>query len=107
MLYDILNRKHFIEGGILNDFSLLLSAVDEVGGLDRHSIELYLQSNEGINQILDMVDIVHSYGIHGIPVLVINGGQAIISGAAHADEVLIKLREVRLFTPIFSIFCHF
>lgn len=30
-LYDVLNRKHFIEGGVLNDIKCLLDAAAEVG----------------------------------------------------------------------------
>jgi predicted DsbA family dithiol-disulfide isomerase len=94
-LYNVLNRKHFIEGGILNDQYLLLSAVDEIG-LNRQECQEFLDSKEGINEILQTVDIVHSLGIHSIPVLIINGGQAIVQGAAVADEVIDKLREVSI-----------
>lgn len=88
-----MNRKHFVEGGILNDQSLLLSSVDEVG-LNRQQCQEFLDSEEGIKEILRTVDLVHSLGIHSIPVLIINGGQVIVQGAAGADEVMEKLREV-------------
>jgi predicted DsbA family dithiol-disulfide isomerase len=71
----------------------LLSSIDEIG-LNRHECEEFLDSEEGIKEILRTVDIVHSLGIHSIPVLIINGGQAIVQGAAVADEVMDKLREV-------------
>jgi predicted DsbA family dithiol-disulfide isomerase len=93
-LYDILNRKHFIEGGILNDESLLLSAIEEIG-LERQKYANFLATEEGIEEILQMVDRVHSYGIHSIPILIINGGQAIVQGAAVKEEILNKLREVQ------------
>lgn len=92
-MYNILNRKHFTEGGILNDESLLLSAIDEIG-LDRQKCKEFLDSKEGTEEILKMVDMVHALGIHGIPVLIINGGQAVIQGAAHADEIASQLRQV-------------
>lgn len=92
-LYNVLNRKHFCEGGILNDESLLLSAIDEIG-LDRQKCKKFLDSEDGIQEIYNMVDMVHRFGINGIPVLIINGGQAVINGAAHADEIATHLREV-------------
>ncbi len=92
-LYDILNRKHFCEGGVLNDRSLLLSSTEEVG-LDRVKCEVFLNSTNGIDEILEMVEAVHSLGIHSIPVLVINGGQSIIQGAAPVDEIIQKIQMV-------------
>lgn len=73
-----------------------------MGGLDRNDIELFLQTNEGTQEILEMVDIVHSYGIHGIPVLIINGGQAIFSGAVHADDLFMKFQEVKFYLYFIS-----
>jgi predicted DsbA family dithiol-disulfide isomerase len=93
-LYSVLNRKHFIEGGVLNDRSLLLSAIDEIG-LERQKYEDFLSSDEGTQEILEMVDLVHSYGIHSIPVLIINGGQEIVQGAAVTEDIVRKLREVQ------------
>lgn len=92
-VYDILNRKHFIEGGILNDRSLLLSAVDEVG-LNTRKCDEYLATMNGITEVLEMVETVHSLGIHSIPVLIINGGQEIVQGAAPTQEILQHIRVV-------------
>ena len=92
-LYDVLNRKHFIEGGVLNDLKLLLDAVDEVG-LSREECSAFLCSHSGEREVIETVNRVHSLGIHSIPCLIIDGGRDVIDGAADTETVLFALRRV-------------
>lgn len=91
-LYDILNRKHFIEGGVLNDMALLLEACDEAG-VDKDECRDFLLTDKGSAHIMNAVDIVHSLGIHSIPTLIVDG-QHVVNGAARAGEVAQTLRRV-------------
>jgi predicted DsbA family dithiol-disulfide isomerase len=91
-VYDELNRRHFTEGGILNDMALLLDSCKQVG-LNRKECEQFLLSHEGVDEILQTVDLVHSYGIHSIPTLIVDG-KYMIDGAAHADDVIKILRQI-------------
>lgn len=93
-LYSVLNRKHFIEGGVLNDRNLLLEAVHEVGGIDISDCEQFLASNRGSAEVLQTVDAVQRLGIHSIPTLLIDGGQYILNGAVTADEIVRVLRSL-------------
>ncbi len=91
-VYDLLNHKHFIEAGILNDMSLLLDACEQAG-LQRQECARFLSSEEGAQEILHTVDLVNSYGIHSIPTLVVDG-KYMVNGASPADEVAETLRRV-------------
>jgi predicted DsbA family dithiol-disulfide isomerase len=71
-LYSVLNRKHFTEGGILNDLDMLLDSVEEAGA-DRADCERFLLSTDGVESIFRTVDAVHSLGIHSIPTVVVDG----------------------------------
>lgn len=91
-LYDILNKKHFTESGILNDKQLLLdSAV--AAGCDRDACATFLSSSKLVPEIMATVNKVHSLGIHSIPTLLIDGGRIIVQGAAEAAEVAAGLRK--------------
>ena len=50
-LYAVLNRRHFIEAGILNDLDLLLDSCEEIG-LDRAICEKFLVSDEYKEDVL-------------------------------------------------------
>ena len=94
-LYDALNRKHFIEGGVLNDMGLLLDTVEQVG-LDRAACEEFLLSSTGEREVLETVDRVQALGIHSIPTLVLDGGKYVLNGAADSAEVSRALRRIVL-----------
>lgn len=91
-LYAVLNRKHFIEGGILNDMNLLLDSVDEVG-LNREECEQFLKSDVGVDSVLRTVDEVQKLGIHSIPTLVVDG-QYTVGGTAPIEEIFEVLKMV-------------
>lgn len=96
-LYDILNRKHFIEGGILNSLTLLLDSAEEVG-IDRDTCEAFLASDCGVSEVSTAVDIIHRLGINSIPTLIIDG-KVIVSGAQnsqHITEILNRVIEEKI-----------
>ena len=92
-LYDVLNRKHFTEGAVLNDIAMLLDAAAEVG-VQRSECEVFLRGNMGVREVLETVARVHDLGIESIPCLVIDGGKKVLQGAAHSNAVLDALRRV-------------
>lgn len=91
-LYNVLNRKHFTEGGILNDIHMLLSAVQEVGA-DVEDCELFLKSKVGIDAVFRTVEEVHKLGIHSIPTLIISG-EYMIGGTASIEDIYKLLSKV-------------
>ena len=91
-LYSVLNRKHFTEGGILNDLNMLLAAVDEIGA-DRADCEQFLRSSVGVDAIFRTVREVDSLGINSIPTCVVDG-RYIIGGTADIDEIYELLTKV-------------
>jgi len=93
-LYDVLNRKHFIEGSKLNDKELLAAAVAEAGHeLDPEKAREFLATSLGEDEIRQIVSKVHSLGIHSIPTFVMDA-EMIISGAAHSRELLKAMRKI-------------
>jgi predicted DsbA family dithiol-disulfide isomerase len=123
-LYEVLNRKHFIEGSLLNDLSMLKSALVEIGDVDVAKCESFLLSNDGVEAVLRTVDMVHAMGmrifrqefvsvcvsislslslcswcihvigVHSIPTLVIDGGRFVLDGATRAEEIMATLRQI-------------
>mmetsp|Transcript_18079 Transcript_18079/g.33932 ORF Transcript_18079/g.33932 Transcript_18079/m.33932 type:complete len:235 (+) Transcript_18079:153-857(+) len=93
-LYEVLNRKHFIEGSLLNDMDMLKSALEEIGGVDVARCDAFLQSSEGVEAVLRTVDMVHSMGVHSIPTLVIDGGTFVLDGATRAGDIVTTLRKI-------------
>ena len=92
-LYAEFNRRHFFEGGALNDLTLLLDAVAEVPGLDVEEGRAFLRTNAGTKEILSKIERVHDAGINGIPTLIIDG-RFVLNGAAHSDEICEALRSI-------------
>tara|TARA_B110000003_G_C16258535_1_gene382007 strand:+ start:40 stop:408 length:369 start_codon:yes stop_codon:yes gene_type:complete len=89
-LYSVLNRKHFIEAGILNDKKLLLESLKETGLTEEElqlSIDFLKDESRGKQEVLQMYEKVQTMGIYSIPTLVVDGTY-IVNGAARADEVL-------------------
>ena len=91
-LYDVLNRKHFIEGGVLNSTALLLDSAVEVG-VDRGACEAFLDTDVGVSEILSAVDIVQQLGIHSIPTLIVDG-KYFVNGAQTSQYIKEILRAV-------------
>eukprot|EP00750_Incisomonas_marina_P004025 INCI13434.3.p1 GENE.INCI13434.3~~INCI13434.3.p1 ORF type:complete len:193 (+),score=27.87 INCI13434.3:519-1097(+) len=90
-LYSILNRKHFTEAGVLNDPDLLRAAVQELKlseAQEKQCLAFLEDPNEpGKEEVLDLLQRVEAVGIHGIPVLIVDGS-LLVQGAARAAEVL-------------------
>jgi predicted DsbA family dithiol-disulfide isomerase len=97
-LYDELNRRHFLEAGVLNDNSLLVASLKHSGLTDAElalSIEFLQNKNRGTAEVLKLYDQVTSQGIYSIPTLIVDGTY-VVNGAARAQEVLevfIKLKQ--------------
>ncbi|GMH90490.1 hypothetical protein TrST_g8987 [Triparma strigata] len=85
-----INKKHFVEGGVLNDKSMLLQVASDVGitGKDYDDLESYLNSEVGKATILKSLDLVERVGVHGIPTLILGGKMALGSGAQRAEDIL-------------------
>jgi predicted DsbA family dithiol-disulfide isomerase len=92
-LYDVLNRKHFIEGGVLNDDKLLLDSCAEAG-MNRDDCATYLSSDAGTSSILEAYDAVQGLGIHSIPTLVVDGRFLVDGTASGAEELVEVLRSL-------------
>lgn len=103
LLYDELNRRHFLEAGALNDNQLLEDSLsvaihsdhdtdngDERAKTERYVREArdYLASSRGTEEVLDLVAQTSSLGIHSIPTLAIDGGQIILNGAVSSTEIV-------------------
>lgn len=93
-LYSVLNRKHFIEGGLLNDIEILKEALQEIEDVDVDKCITFVLSNQGEEAVLRTVDLVHSLGIHSIPTLVIDGGSFVLDGANRSEDVARTLRQI-------------
>jgi predicted DsbA family dithiol-disulfide isomerase len=89
-LYDIFNRRHFLEAGILNDRKLLVDSLEE---LELKSVDLeetiaFLDDeSRGTAQVLELYNRVTGMGIYSIPTLLVDGRFS-ISGAQRASGVL-------------------
>ena len=74
-LYDVLNRKHFLEGKKLNDIGMLVESIEEVEstlhiGLDAVEAKQFLESGTGAVEVRQIVSKVHSMGVHSIPTFI-------------------------------------
>ena len=95
-LYAIFNKKHFTEGGILNDRNLLINSLKEIGLVNEdlnESIAFLDDKNRGTKEVLMLYDRVQKLGIYSIPTLIVDGSY-LINGAARANEVFECLKKV-------------
>lgn len=92
-LYSALNRRHFSEGGALNDLNVLLASAEEVG-VNTTDANVFLASSQGEIEVLKAVDIVHQLGINSIPTLVIDG-KYVLSGSTDYEEISETFRSIR------------
>jgi hypothetical protein len=123
-LYDILNKKHFTEGAILNDTTFLLRSCEEVnfvftnnddGGtvpsvtpIDTQEVAEFFNSKLGEASVWRTINHLHEIGIDSIPTLIVNGGSSHVSGAARSEDIYSVLAgEVNKVkpgaTPLFKI----
>ena len=92
-LYTAMGRRHFSEGGVLDDLEMLMAAVGEVDAIDVEKARVFLGSDEGVEAILAAVALVGRLNIHSIPTLIVDG-QFVLDGGCVADEVEEALRNV-------------
>ena len=95
-LYAAFNKKHFTEGGILNDLNMLVDSLKEIGleGTDlEETVNFLHDKSRGTREVLELYERVQSMGIYSIPTLIVDG-QYLINGAARANEVLDCLKKV-------------
>ena len=96
-LYAALNRRHFMEAGVLNDPNMLKAALGDVSvgpGSGLEEAQAFLESDRGTSQVLEMYNVVtEQMGIHSIPTLIVDG-KYMISGAATTGKVLDVLERV-------------
>lgn len=89
-LYDELNFRHFQGGQKLNSPAMLCDAAATVG-IDRHSVESFLCSSEGLSEIRAAQSMLRRIGVSSIPTFVL-GGEQLISGALPQSELVRHLR---------------
>ena len=93
-IYDALNRKHFCEGLVLNDSSMLEAVCEEVLMIDGKEMDLiraYLLSDQGTSEVLSNVELLSSLGIRSIPTLIIDGKFIVPSGSL--SDIVHTLKE--------------
>mmetsp|Transcript_507 Transcript_507/g.1660 ORF Transcript_507/g.1660 Transcript_507/m.1660 type:complete len:229 (-) Transcript_507:230-916(-) len=93
-LYSELNRRHFELGQKLNDAAMLAEAAEASGAVGSAAeAEAFLASGEGGETIERTLDLLRNLGVHSIPTTVVEG-EAVVSGAARADELEAVFRRV-------------
>jgi len=97
-LYDCLNVYYFVEGHALNDRPRLAKVASEelkkVGHeMGEEEILLFLNSDEGREEIEKVLQTHTQLGIHSIPKFIIEG-QTLIDGAAHWKHHVQIYREI-------------
>jgi predicted DsbA family dithiol-disulfide isomerase len=73
----------------------------------------FLYGTDGRDEILQTVEMVHDFGINGIPTFILEAGETIWSGAIHANEMVQYFRTIEqrgylihnapIFTPLLDI----
>jgi|TARA_B110001469_G_scaffold123177_2_gene134824 predicted DsbA family dithiol-disulfide isomerase len=91
-VYNDLNHAHFVDGKKLNDLEMLCDAAARAG-VAYESTKTFLQSDDGTEEIDDAQDMLREMGIFSIPNFVI-GGNAVVSGAVHATELVSIFRKI-------------
>lgn len=76
LLYDLINRKHFLDGKLLNSTEMLVEAAKEAG-FDGEEVREFLNSTELREEVLELAeqsrDRLDAVGIKGIPCTIIPG----------------------------------
>ena len=89
--YEELNRRHFIDGKALNDKKLLHDSLEEALSLykeeDVQDAKAYLESTHGTEEVVRLYEKTQALGINSIPTLVIDGGRAVLNGAASSAAI--------------------
>jgi predicted DsbA family dithiol-disulfide isomerase len=91
---EMLFRRYFVEGEDIGNVQTLARAVAEAG-LDRATVETFLNSNEGVESVKAEEAAGHRLGIRAVPYFVING-TSVLSGAQPPEEFLAAFREIEV-----------
>lgn len=91
---ELLLRQYFVEGEDIGNVQTLARAVAEAG-LDRATVETFLNSNEGVESVKAEEAAGHRLGIRAVPYFVING-TSVLSGAQPPEEFLAAFREIEV-----------
>lgn len=93
LAYARLNHEHFVNGGALNEMSVLRSAA-EAAGTDVAEAETFLKGTQGEAEVWRTISTLDQMDIHSIPTLLLDGVVA-IQGAVGEEECLAALRQAR------------
>ena len=91
---ELLFRQYFVEGEDIGNVQILARTVAEAG-LDRATVETFLNSNEGVESVKAEEAAGHRLGIRAVPYFVING-TSVLSGAQPPEELLAAFREIEV-----------
>jgi len=102
LLYELINRKHFLEGELLNSTEMLMQAAKEAG-YDEQEAHEFLESGDLHDEVLQLAqesrDWLDSVNIKGIPCTIIPGVQkekATYFHGVQPPDIFIKAFEAHL-----------
>ncbi|GMH59781.1 hypothetical protein TrRE_jg6760 [Triparma retinervis] len=88
----ILNKRHFTEGGVLNDRRMLVEAAVSAG-MDGGYVVEFLGSERGVKEVWRALEMVEGMGIQSIPHLVV-GGERTVGGAKGVEDIVDAVSRV-------------
>ncbi len=91
-MVEMLFRRYFVEGGEIGNVGTLSHAAADAG-LDRATVETFLNSDKGVESVKAEEAAGHRLGIRGVPYFVINGTSA-LSGAQLPEQFLAAFRQI-------------
>lgn len=91
-MVEMLFRRYFVEGGDVGNVETLSQAAADAG-LDRGTVETFLNSEEGVESVKAEEAAGHRLGIRGVPYFVFNGTSA-LSGAQPPEQFLAVFRQI-------------
>jgi len=97
-LYAELSEKHFVQGRKLNDAAMLAEAAHKTNAVPTRDTLAFLADDTRAptsKAIRDIYAQVQRLGVHAIPTFVVNGGNHVVQGAAHADEFTKVLNHIQ------------
>ena len=91
-IVEMLFRHYFVEGGDIGNVDTLSHAAANAG-LDRATVEAFLNSDEGVESVKAEEAAGHRLGIRGVPYFILNGTAA-LSGAQPPEQFLAAFRQI-------------
>lgn len=93
MLFDVLNKEHFIYGKNLNDTKFLISCSRKIG-LDAERVRRYLSDySEDRQHVIALMNTLKSNGLDHIPVFIINN-TIVVDGAPNTATFIRIFRDL-------------